>query len=147
MSNLRLQKPLEDYIAYWQSLSVRSLALLDRVADPMLRFTGPLHQVQGTEAAQAVVAGLLRDLDRARIRITDHAWGRDGQTAYLRWTLVFFPGGGKAQWTVQGVSELMFNAEGRVASHIDHWDVGTQILSRLRRTRWVCRAVYRRIAR
>lgn len=146
MANPRLQKPLEDYIGYWESLSSRSVTLIQKIADPALRYTGPLHQAHGTEAVEAVVGGLLRDLDRAKIRITDHAWGRDGQTAYLRWTLVFFPQGGRNQWTIQGLSEIVFTLEGKVGSHTDYWDSGSQVLARLPATRWFFKKVRDRIA-
>jgi len=147
MVNLTLQKPLEDYIAFWQKLSSRSVPLLETLVVPYVRYTNPFHQIQGPEAMKDVLNNLYAHAEEVRIKINDQAWGRDGQTVYLRWVMTFIPkGAARRQWTILGVSEIMFGNDGRVMAHLDHWDSGSQLLSRLRFIGWWWAKIRARIA-
>jgi hypothetical protein len=76
--------------------------------------------------------------------VTDRA--TSGRTAYLRWTFAFRPKGRAAVWTIEGMSEVAFDADGRALSHVDHWDAGGQFYARLPVLGTLIRLVKRRLA-
>jgi hypothetical protein len=46
-----------------------------------------------------------------------------GDTGFVRWRFRFAPRGRpQAQRTIEGVSRVVFAADGRVAEHVDYWD-------------------------
>lgn len=144
--NPALQRPLEDYIVYFEKLSQRSVRLLDKMAAPGMRFRNPFNDVTGTDAVMRVITKIFEDTDRPKLRVTDAAWGRDGYTAYLRWTFTFSPKGKKDQWIIEGMSEVTFGPDGKVVAHLDHWDTGSQILDKIPLTRWMWSMTRKKIA-
>ena len=50
-----------------------------------------------------------------------------------------------APWHVDGVTELHFAADGRVDSHLDYWDSGSQFYAHLPVLGWVVRKVRQRL--
>ena len=127
--NLSLQKPLEEYIHFFERISSRSVRLLEKLAEPGMRFTNPFNDVQGVDAVERVLNKMFVQLGQPRIRVLDHAWGRDGHTVYLRWALSGIVKGRELR--LGGVSEVTFTPVGKVIAHIDHWDSGGQILGTL----------------
>lgn len=115
MHNLNFQRQLEEYSAYHERLTARSVRLIEKLASPEMRFIDPHHDVRGIEAVEAVMTGMLGQGDRVSTRITDMAWGRDGYTAYLRWTRHF------PKHQMGGISEVVFGPDGLVVQHTEYW--------------------------
>ncbi len=69
-----------------------------------------------------------------------------GRVAYLRWDFSFVPRRGGAPWRIEGMSEVHFDAEGRVTAHLDHWDSGSQFYGRLPVLRHVIALIRRRLS-
>ena len=78
---------------------------------------------------KGILHHMFRTLHEPRFVVTDTAVS--GRTGYLRWPFTFHPRRTAPQWTLQGVSEVHVDAQGRVTEHIDHWDAGSQIYARL----------------
>lgn len=140
---MALQKALEDYIGYFEKLTPRSVRLLEKLAEPGMRFTDPFHDVHGVDAVEAVLEQRLRADGQTQFRVSDHAWGRDGYTVYLRWTRTSFVSGQEQR--INGVSEVMFSPGGRVAAHIDHWDSGRQKDARRPFTGWLLSRIQKKL--
>lgn len=117
---------MEDYITYWEKLNRRSIRLIEKIADPAFTFRDPFHEVAGLDAFEAMLEASFRRVKTMRFKATDHAFGRDGHTAYIRWTSVIVPNRGKKTFTIVGMSEVAFNNDGKVVSHVDHWDSAGQ---------------------
>lgn len=119
---LQLQKPLDDYIEYFEKLSVRSVPTIEKLATPGVRFKDPFNDVMGVDAYQRVLTHMFENLTNPKFKVKDWAWGRGDNTAYLRWTFTCVLS--NKEHVIEGMSEVMFSDDGLVMSHIDHWDAG-----------------------
>lgn len=130
MNHLNFQRQLEDYCAYFERLSGRSVRLLEKMAAPEIRYIDPFHDVRGIEAMGAVLKNLYdRKLERPSLKITNTAWGKDGYTVFLRWNFSFMPKGKREEWLIEGVSEIVFGPDGKIVLHHNHWDSGSQAMA------------------
>ncbi len=127
--NLALQKPLEDYIEYWETLTPRSLRLIEKLTEPGMAFKNPFYDVVGVDAFEHALQQFFSYSGDFKFKVADYAWGRDGATVYLRWSLNFSRKGKKKR--IDGVSEVLFSKKGKVLSHSDHWDSGAQFYADL----------------
>jgi hypothetical protein len=140
---------LDAYARYWEALTPDSLAgLADHVA-PDVRFRDPFNDVRGIDGLRAVLAHMFATTADSRFVVTDRAVGQ--AAAYMRWRYTFRPkgrpkGARGAPWEIVGMTEITFDAAGRVASHIDHWDAAGQLYERVPVLGALLRLVRRRMA-
>lgn len=126
-----VEQGLADYAAYFANLTEQNVGALDSLVTPDVRFSDPFNSVQGVQAMRQIFAATFRDCSDVRFQIGSAV--RQGELAYLKWQFQFRPRrlGPGEPWLVDGVSELRFCPDGRVAEHIDHWDSGSQFYARL----------------
>ena len=136
---------LEEQCSTWVSLfgelgvnGVPTLAQLSAIAVDDVRFRDPFNDVHGLESLQHVFDHTLRHVRWVHFSVHETAWC--GRSAYVRWTMT---GHLKiiGEWRVEGVSEIIFADDGRVASHIDHWDAASQFYARLPVIGWLLRRI------
>ena len=108
------QKQLEDYVAWLSRLTPRSVRLIEKLASSDMHLSGPGYDTRGIDGVEAVFQSLFTQDAATRIDVTDTAWGRDGYTAYIRWTRT---AGGR----IDGVSEVLFGPDGMVVQQRDYW--------------------------
>jgi hypothetical protein len=134
------------YQRYYETLSLQSLGDLRRLAAPDMRFRDPFNDVAGVERVIAVLRSGFQDTKLMRFEFLDRAAGRDG-VWYYRWRCLLRPRrlGGSEPWVIEGMSEVAFDAAGRVVSHIDHWDAASQFYRRLPLVGWLVERVRRRL--
>jgi len=123
------QRTLDDYIEYFESLSPRSLRLIEKLAEPGMRFKDPFNDVQGTDAVIRVFEHMFENTQKPKFTVTDAAWGRDQNIVYLRWNFDYEMNGKPSR--VEGMSEVLFSKNAKILSHIDHWDAGEQFYERI----------------
>ena len=123
------QRGLDDYIEYFEKLNRRSIRLIEKLAEPGIRFKDPFNDVQGTDAFERIFVHMFENLERPKFSVQDYAWGKDGKTAYLRWVLKYQLKGQAKR--IEGMSEVMFSNNAKVMAHIDHWDAGEQFYEHL----------------
>ncbi len=116
---MAFQKPLEDYIQYLEKMNLRSLPLLEKLAVPGVHYRNPLYDVRGRDAVMDVFRRRLSE-GKQKFTVTDHAWGHDGQTVYLRWKLVVQNDGDED--ITNGMAEIFFANDGQVMAHNDYVD-------------------------
>jgi len=90
-----------------------------------------------------VFAGLFKSAGNIVYEIDDWACGAD--SVYFRWTLIAELSG--KPWSVTGVTQTYFDAEGRVTDHAEYWDAASQLYERFPVIGSLLRYVRRRIAR
>ncbi len=118
------QKQLEDYVLYLERLTVRSIRLIEKLVSSDIRLIGPGYDVRGLDAVEAQFAELFENAQRHHIQITDSSWGRDGYTAYLRWTRINQTKRNGPEHRTDGISEIIFGPDGMVVQHRDYWADG-----------------------
>jgi hypothetical protein len=115
--DLRLQKPLEDYVAYFDHLTPRSLNLLEQVGDITMAFVDPVYNVRGLDRMLKILRRRYECYPQAKYTVHDFMWGRRPATAYLRWSLLCSP----KDSPVHGMVDVGFSPEGKICSHIEFW--------------------------
>lgn len=130
---------------FFETLAPDSLDALDRLCCLDLRFKDPFNDVTGTAKMRRIFEHMFETVEDPRFVVTDMAVSN--HTAYLRWDFTFRPkGGGQAPWTISGLSEVDFDADFKVLSHIDHWDAGEQFYARLPVLGWLIGKVRARLS-
>ena len=102
---------------------------LDRIVAPDVRFVDPFNDVTGIESYRAVFRHMFETVEQPRFAILRTAI--EGDIAFYRWRFSFRRKGAAEIWTIEGMSEVRFLANGLVAEHIDHWDAAGQLYERL----------------
>jgi steroid Delta-isomerase len=122
---------LSAWIALFTGLDrdgVPSAGHLAAIATDDVRFRDPFNDLRGIEGLRRLLAHTREQLPEARLEVLDSAWS--APTAYLKWRMtarIRVIG----DWQVEGMSEVRFAPDGRVAYHLDHWDAAAQFYGRL----------------
>jgi hypothetical protein len=141
---LNTERAARAYADFFEQLGPDSLARLEELCAPQVRFQDPFNDVSGIDGVRRVFEKMFEDVAEPSFAVTDIACS--GRSAYLRWTFDFRPRKGGAPWRIEGMSEVTFDADGRVVDHIDHWDSGRQFYARLPVIGAVVRWIARRLA-
>jgi hypothetical protein len=135
----RLEAQCSRWVSLFSELEANGVPTLEQlsvIAVDDVRFSDPFNDVHGLESLQRVFEHTLRHVRSVRFNIHETAW--TGRKAYVRWTMT---GQLKiiGEWCVEGVSEIGFADDGRVAGHVDHWDAASQFYARLPIIGWLLR--------
>lgn len=131
------------YIRFYETMTPDSLVRLPELVAPDIHFVDPFNDVTGIAPLRRILAKMLEDLHEPRFVVTHQAWS--GDICFLRWDFTARSKSGEA-WRIEGMSELRFAPDGKVASHIDHWDSGRQFYERLPLIGAALRFIRRRLA-
>lgn len=134
---------LAAYADFWQGLTIETIDRLDGLAAADMRFKNPFNDVTGLAAFKQVLAGSLKHIVEPKFTITGSALVDD--TAYIRWRFDFTTYLKRQAWVIEGMSEIRFGADGRVVSHVDHWDSGTQFYMKLPFVGFVLKMIRRKL--
>ena len=112
---------LARYCALFAALQPADVARLPDYFAPDARFKDPFNDVRGVAAVQAVFAHMYRVTEGPRFEILEQAVA--GATGFVRWRFRFAPRGRpQAGREIEGMSRVVFGADGRVVEHVDYWD-------------------------
>ena len=129
--NPALQRPLEDYIVYFENLTLRSVPILDKMASPGMRFRDPFNEVTGIEKIRHLFADMFVRLDEPTFTITETIEQPHG--ALLIWDFTFRIKTLKPEMNrrIHGTSHIRFAPDGRVQYHRDYWDAAGELYEQL----------------
>ncbi len=141
-----IDRPLRAYLAAMAALTADTVAELRHLVSADIRYSDPFNDLSGADAFLRVFHRMFEDCIEPRFTMLDVAAA--GPTAYVRWRMTFRPRlwPGSAPWTIEGMSEIRFAADGRVTAHIDHWDAASQVYARLPLLGWMLRRLRRRLS-
>lgn len=116
------------YIRLYEELSLERIDELESFVDVSVRFKDPFNDIVGRTKLRKLLKRVLSSVSNPVFRVTSQSW--DGDVLYLRWS---FNGNikGLGNWTVEGMSEVIFNEQGMVIEHIDYWDTGEQFYEKI----------------
>ena len=138
----RWLEPARTYAAAFERLTRDALPEFGALFTDDARFTDPFNDVRGRDAVLAVFRDMFDRVEAPRFTILDIAASADA--AYLKWRFTYRLLGRPE--AIEGMSEVRFAAEGRVAWHIDHWDAAGQLYEKLPGLSLLMRWLRRRIA-
>jgi steroid delta-isomerase len=122
---------------------VPSLDQVEQITTPEVRFRDPFNDLKGRTALRSLFEHTVQQIDDLQFEVLDQVAA--GLTVYLKWRMT-----GRAPvlgyWQVDGMSELVFDTQGRLALHQDHWDSGELFYGRLPGIGWLVRLIRLRAA-
>ena len=111
--HFKLHRPLMDYIEYFETLSKRSVPLIDKMAENDVRFKDPLHDVQGLDAFHDIFESMFDRIEDPKFKVQDFGWAQRTKAknvAYLIWDFTAMSNG-KGVF-IRGMSEVAFSSNG-----------------------------------
>lgn len=107
--DLRLQKPLEEFIDGFEKLNPRSVGLLCTLFASNGVFEDPYHRAQGADAIEAVLLERLKHYPKRRVH--DFGWGRRQGQAFMLWS----------GQDIEGMSVVSMMPDGLIMSVTEAW--------------------------
>ena len=132
----------ERYAAFLEAVTPTGLERLEELCAPEVRFRDPFNDVTGVAAFRRVLEKMFADVGQPDFVITGRAL--DGERLLLRWRFSA-AGPGGAPLAFDGMSDIRFDAAGRVVAHSDFWDAGL-VYEKIPVLRSLVRLVKRRLA-
>ena len=133
-------------MVYLESLPPEGLEGLRAHLAPDVRFVDPFNDVTGIGAVIRVFAKMFADVTDIAFETRDLACAEQEGVCYFAWTLHCRSRNRRNRLTFEGVTELRFDAEGRVLAHLDHWDAGSQLYAKLPLLGFLVEKVRRRLS-
>ncbi len=109
---------VKNYINLFTSLTPESVNEFDDLVSNDIIFKDPFNDVKGVIAFKKIFYHMFENVKEPKFRIVDYSI--NNQRVFLKWKMTFFAF--KSLQTIEGMSELLLNDAGKVASHIDYWD-------------------------
>ncbi len=139
----------ERYAAFYRTVGTLTTpaaleAALAAVTVGDVYFRDPFSDFHGRDRLVRLFLRMNRDLETPRFVI--HDWALSGRTAYYRWAFHFRLRGRRVPLAIDGMSEVRFAADGRVESHIDHWDAASQVYTQIPVVGWLIERLRRQFA-
>lgn len=137
-----MREAAERYRRFLETLTPANLAQLPKFVSDDVQFRDPFNDVCGTEAMTEVFRHMFEYV--ADIRFNVRHMAVEDNICLMVW---HFEGklSGKP-WNFNGTSVVTFAEDGRVVSHVDHWDAARALYERVPLIGWLLRAIRRRIA-
>lgn len=131
---------------FFNTLDSDHLNLVDQFYDKNVLFQDPVHKLSGAAEVKTYYAGLYKNVESIRFEFGKGV--ESGETVSLPWTMILKTpslNGGR-EMTVDGVSMITFNAEGKATAHRDYFDMGEFVYERLPLLKTLIGYIKRRLA-
>jgi steroid delta-isomerase len=117
---------LDSYLALWADPSPdRDLGRLDALVATDIHFRDPINDLTGRDDLKRVFKDAAEAVAAPKVDILAIAWAGPAQ-AFVKWR---YSGQlrrlGYRSWSVTGMSDIRFAANGRICAHEDHWDLAS----------------------
>lgn len=119
-----LETYAQSYAKFFTELSPASLEQFEDYFAENVHFRDPFNDVYGIKATRKVFAHMYEQCPQARFTV--HEIAVNATSAYLYWIFVC-----RDDLTLEGLSLVRFDAQGRVVEHLDYWDPAAQLYSKI----------------
>ena len=109
---------VKKYIYLFSNLSADNINEFDNIISKDIIFIDPFNNIKGINAFKKIFYHMFKNVKEPKFFILDYSITK--QRVFLKWKMTFFAF--KSLQTIEGMSELVLNDAGKVASHIDYWD-------------------------
>lgn len=120
---------LNRYLTCFEQLKPERLDELMELFAEGAHFKDPFNDVWGRDAIRRVFVHMYRRLSGPRFTVIAQAL--DGDVALLHWRFTFKTRTDGPDRAIEGMSRVLFDSNGLVAEHVDHWDVAEQVYANL----------------
>lgn len=118
---------METFLHIYSNLNATNLQTLKTVYREDVRFIDPAHEVNGIDNLTAYFAALYKNIDS--IEFIFRAPMVVDKRGYVSWEMIFSTSSLARgnPITIEGVTHLEFDEEGRVYHHQDYFDLGAML--------------------
>ncbi|MDC3072072.1 nuclear transport factor 2 family protein [bacterium] len=109
---------VKNYINLFSNLSPDNINEFDNLISKDIIFADPFNNIKGKNAFKNIFYHMFENVKEPSFFVLDYSINK--QRVFLKWKMTFFAF--KSLQTIEGMSELLLNDNGKVASHIDYWD-------------------------
>lgn len=127
---LKNEQACTAYCRYFETIEPPSVDRLDDLAIEAMIFEDPFNKLQLRSDVKRVFQEMFDQMDNPAFKVLSTSWSPDRESVILKWR---FTGRAHKLGPVDfdGMSEVRFNEDGKVVSHIDFWDAGTHFYEKI----------------
>ena len=109
---------VKNYINLFSNLTPETINDFDELISKDIIFIDPFNNTEGVDAFKNIFYHMFKNIKNPKFLILDYSIKK--QRVYLKWKMTFIAF--KSIQTIEGMSELKLNDNGKVVSHTDYWD-------------------------
>ena len=106
------------YISLFSKLTPDNIKDFDDLISQEIIFVDPFNNVRGKVAFKNIFYHMFKKVKDPKFIVLDYAINE--KRVFLKWKMTFVAF--KSLQTIEGMSELLLNDDGKVISHVDYWD-------------------------
>jgi len=124
MTNVDNKEACQRYARYFENMTPDTVSEIDDIAVSDLYFEDPFNKLNSRADVKRMFAHMFTQMSDPEFKIMSVNWNDAGETAILKWR---FTGQANRLGSIdfEGMSEVSFNTDGLIKSHIDYWDAAT----------------------
>ena len=112
------KKYINNYLNLFSNLNKENIKKFDDLVVKDIIFTDPFNNIKGLDNFKNIFYHMFDTVKEPKFDIVDYAQNEDH--IFLKWKMTFYAF--KASQTIEGMSDITLNKEGKVISHLDYWD-------------------------
>ena len=109
---------INDYLNLFSNLNKDNIKKFDDLVVKDIIFIDPFNNIKGLDNFKNIFYHMFDTVEEPKFDIVDYAQNKDH--IFLKWKMTFYAF--KASQTIEGMSDITLNKEGKVISHVDYWD-------------------------
>jgi len=139
---------LQNYVTAFENLTAENLDTdLGKLFAEDVYFKDPFNAVTGKNATLDIFKHMFSTVDAPKFNVLSAAQDmQNHHTAMLYWQFDFVLPSNQSAQRIDGMSRVTFNTLGLVTEHIDYWDAGEQVYSKVPLLGWGIRQVAKRLS-
>ena len=106
------------YISLFSKLTPDNIKDFDDLISQEIIFVDPFNNVRGKVAFKNIFYHMFKKVKDPKFIVLDYAINE--KRVFLKWKMTFVAF--KSLQSIEGMSELLINDDGKVISHVDYWD-------------------------
>ena len=118
---------INNYLNLFCNFKKENIKKFDDLVVKDIIFIDPFNNIKGLDNFKNVFYHMFDTVDEPKFYIVDYAQNKDH--IFLKWKMTFYAF--KASQTIEGMSDITLNKEGKVISHLDYWDTLNGIFIKL----------------
>ena len=109
---------INNYLNLFSNLNKENIKKFDDLVVKDIIFIDPFNNIKGLDNFKNIFYHMFDTVKDPKFDIIDYAQNKDH--IFLKWKMTFYAF--KASQTIEGMSDITLNKEGKVISHLDYWD-------------------------
>ena len=109
---------IKNYLDLFAHLNKENIENFDDLVVDDIIFVDPFNNIKGLNNFKKIFYHMFDKVEKPKFYIVNYAQIKDH--IFLKWKMTFYAF--KVLQTIEGMSDITLNKEGKVISHLDYWD-------------------------